>query len=176
MIIFSKGRKIEALKKVFVDAHESISSALSECDIVKDADYETAVFLHHLMLQRFCSDSFVHDLNREISFLSSQSCKSVKQSEIMKYRMRVYAEVSHGIYRPRGFWFMQEPNEKIYSSAKACAMIAFGDFLIYPESAMNYIGCAVPVFDIFDLPPFVSVFTGEVWSMYEAYLRGIGLK
>lgn len=176
MIIFSKSKKIEALISVYTDAHESISNALDECDIVNDADYETAVFLYHLMLQRFYRDSIIDKLKDEIAFLVSKTCKTEKQAKTMKFRMKIYTEVTHGISRPRGFWYMKEPSEKVYSSAKTCAMISFGDFLIYPESAENYYGCPVPVFDIFDLPLFVSVFTGEVWSMYDAYLKGIGLR
>lgn len=175
MIIFSKSRKIEALKQVYLDAHECISGALSECEIVDYADYETAVFLYHLMLQRFYRESIIEDLRREIALLVSDTCTN-KQAETMKNRMQVYTEVSNGVNRPRGFWFMKEPSEKVFTSAKACAMISFGDFLIYPDSAKNYYHCPVPIFDIFALPPFVSTFTGEVWSMYEAYLKGIGLR
>lgn len=176
MIVFSRKRKIEALKRVYSEAHDSISGVLSECDLVKDADYETAVFLYYLMLQRFHQKAIIENLKTEIALLVSGSCKSNKQAETMKYRMRVYTEVSNGVYRPRGFWFMSEPGGKVFSSAKACAMIAFGDFLIFPECAENYYHYPVPVMDIFTLPQFVSTFTGEAWEMYEAYLRGIGLK
>lgn len=176
MIIFSKEKKVDALKRVFIDARDSITSALSSCDIVEDAEYETSVFLYHLILQRYYRDSIIEKLKAEIALLVSQTCRTEKQATTMKYRMRVYTEVSNDVHRPRGFWFLAEPNEKVFSSAKTCAMISFGDFLVYPECAKNYYHYPLPVFDIFDIPPFVSVFTNEVWSMYEAYLRGIGLK
>lgn len=176
MIVFSKKKKIEALNRVYIDAHDSISKALAGCELVKDADYETAVFLYHLMLQRFYRDPIIENLKSEIAMLVTESCKTYKQAETMKYRMKVYTEVSHGVQRPRGFWIMSEPSERAFSSAKVCAMTAFGDFLIYPECVKNYYHYPIPVFDIFSLPPFVTEFTGEVWEMYEAYLRGIGLK
>lgn len=176
MFPFSKKKKIEALKRVYADAHNSISGILSGCELVQDADYETAIFLYHLMLQRFYQDPIIENLRNEIAMLVTESCKTNKQAESIKYRMQVYTEVSNGIHRPRGFWFMSEPNENVFSSAKACAMIAFGDFLIYPECAIDYYHYPFPVFDIFSLPAFVSIFVGEAWEMYEAYLRGIGMK
>lgn len=175
-MFFSKNKKINALKQVYLDAHECITDTLSGCSIVEDADYETAVFLYHLMLQRFYKDSIVDNLSNEIALLVSESCRNIKQSKTMKDRMRVYTEVSNGIYRPRGFWLLSDLSEKVYLSAKDCSMIAFGDFLVFPECSKDYCNCPVPIFDMFDLPPFVSLFMGDVYSMYESYLKGIGLK
>lgn len=173
---FFQRKKIERIKQGFITTQKTMSDELSGCRIIRDADFESSVFLFFLALYRFHSDPIINDLQKELSLLVSQHCKSIEQSKLIESRLDLYTKISIGEMPPRGFWLLSEPKEGSFSVAKICCMTAFGDVLVSPDCVNDYSACPFPIIDIFELTKFVSIFTGKVWDSYSSYLIGIGLK
>ena len=155
---------------IYSGTHEKLYKILSHFDIVKDADFETSVFLFALSSITFPAhkEEIAETIGGDL-FLYSQEDAGNKA---VKRRLSLYGKAADYTVTPFAFW-SPSGKEPLFGNPASRAFALFGDFLVFPECAENYGSCQWPLLYLRSMMVFSRIFTTRVASEVNKFVKAI---
>lgn len=148
-------------------AQQQITAILSHFPIVKDAEFETNVFL--FALSGILFDEDIAEIAGQEFFLFMGD--DVFEESLCR-RLKLYGLAAGNEVMLGAFWATC-PILPLRMNPVLRAFAMFGDFLVYPECTENYSRCEWPMLDSRKISTFSRAFTSRVLSEVSSYIRAI---